>query len=106
MDINEVKDRLKNFLDEEEKLKQYPANKSLKKVSLIYLASKFEDGKKYTEMEVNEVLKKWHTFKDHSTLRRDLYDRRFLDRERDGSIYWLANPQPTIEKLGLEHLYK
>lgn len=105
MDNQEIIERLRNFLDEANRLKQYPANKSLKKIALIYLSTKFEENRKYTEMEVNDILKKWHTFNDHSMLRRDLYERRFLGREKDGSFYWLCEEQPTIVSLGLEHLY-
>ena len=40
-------------------------------------------------------------FADPATLRRELYDYGFLDRSRDGSVYRLAQKQPTPEELGL-----
>ena len=55
----------------------------------------------YTEKEVNDFLKKWHTFSDPATLRRELYDFRFLDRSRDGRAYQLGAEPPTPEELGL-----
>jgi len=73
---------LKNFLVEEGKLRAYPTKKKMKILSLFYLASKFEKGKKYTEKEINEILKKWHTFEDWAMLRRDLYDHWFSDARR------------------------
>lgn len=44
-------------------------------------------------------MKAWHTFDDPATLRRELYDYKFLDREKDGSVYWLEYEQPTLENL-------
>ena len=93
------KTALKNFLDERGRLTAFPAERKTKIYTLCYLAEKFERDKKYTEKEVNEVLKAWHTFDDPATLRRELYDYKFLDREKDGSVYWLENEQPTLENL-------
>ena len=49
---------------------------------------KFETGKFYTEKEVNEVLNNSHTFGDAALLRRELFEKKFLDRELDGRKYW------------------
>ena len=35
---------------------------------------RFDARRRYTEREVNEVLKAWHLFGDHCTLRRELVD--------------------------------
>jgi len=74
----------------------YPSKRKFKILSWFYLASKFESGRKYTEKEVNELLRDWHTFDDWAMLRRDLYDSRFLNRENDGMFYWLEEKQPSI----------
>ena len=95
-------DILQNFLDEDNRVIQFPAKRKKKLYVLIYLAGKFEVEKEYTEKEVNELLLKWHTFSDPATLRRELYDNRFLDRSRDGCVYRLAEKQPTPQTLGLE----
>jgi len=92
---------LKNFIDGDGKLKQYPAKQRLKTLSLFYLASKFERDRLYTEAEVNRILKTWHTFEDWAMLRRDLYDKRFLGRKADCTGYWLENEQPTPASLGV-----
>ena len=102
MDVQQLKDRLKNFLDEEGRLTQYPSKHKLQLYALIYLSLQFKPGIKYTERQVNEVLKGWHTFGDWAMLRRDLFDRHFFDRARDCSIYWLQSPQPALVDLGLE----
>ena len=102
MDNSILKEQLKNFLDTDGKLTSYPAKFKLKILSLFYLASKFEINKKYTEKEVNELLKLWHTFNDWAMLRRDLYDRNFLDREKNCSLYWLEEKQPELKDFKLE----
>ena len=90
---------LKNFLDSENRLTVFPAKRKMKLLALCYLAGKFEKDRKYTEKEVNELLGKWHTFGDPATLRRELYNHRFLDREPSGKSYWLEPVQPTMEDL-------
>lgn len=60
--------------------------------ALRYLAGKFQQGRTYTEREVNELLNEWHTFRDPATLRRELYENRFLNRDPYGTAYELAPP--------------
>lgn len=88
---------LKNFLDSDKKLKKYPKKQTLKIISLFYIGSKFETGKEYTEKEVNEIIEQWHTFHDSAMIRRELYDRGFLDRHIDGRLYWVKEPKPCFE---------
>ena len=102
MDIGYVKNELKNFLDIDGRLKQFPAKYRLKMLSLFYFASKLEQGRRYTEKEINQVINDWHTFEDWAMLRRELYDGRFVDREPDGSWYWLEEVQPVLAAFGLE----
>ena len=60
-----------------------------------------EPGRDYSERELGEVLRAWHTFDDPATLRRELYDGFFLDRDPQGRVYRLAEPQPDPGKLGI-----
>lgn len=92
---------LRNFLDASGKLTAFPAKRKMKIYCLFYLAQKIETVKEYTEQEINNVLLDWHTFADPATLRRELYDYRFLDRSLDGKVYRLAEKQPTPEELGV-----
>ena len=98
MDLTHI---LRNFLDRDGKLTAFPAKRKMKIYCLFYLAQKFEPEKDYTEQEINNVLLDWHTFADPATLRRELYDYGFLDRSRDGKVYWLTQMQPKPEELGL-----
>lgn len=58
-------------------------------VLLRWIATLFEDGKHYTEREVNQIIKSVH-LEDIAGLRRDLVDFGYLRRERGGGDYWLA----------------
>lgn len=102
MDSTLLMNELKNFLDDDGRLKSYPSKFRLKIISLFYLASKLESGKRYAEKELNKVLRDWHTFEDWAMLRRDLYDRHFLNREQNCSFYWLEEKQPILASFGLE----
>ena len=92
-----MESRLAHFLDGEGRLKTLPAKRKMKLHALAYLAARFEPQKVYTEKEVNALLNQWHTFGVPATLRRGLYDGRFLDRAAFGRSYWLEETQPTLE---------
>ena len=94
-----MKEKLKNFLDKDGRLVSYPSKRKMKLYAMVYLSGKFEHGKIYTEKEVNEILNKWHVFGDPATLRRELYNHRFLNRNVSGSEYLLEDVLPTIEEL-------
>ena len=102
MDNSYIQGELKNFLDSDGRLKNYPSKHRPKTLALFYLASKLESGRRYTEKELNRILCDWHTFEDWAMLRRDMYDKRFLDREPNCSYYWLEENQPTLATFGLE----
>lgn len=82
--------QLSNFLDQEGRLVKLPSKRAMQAEALAYLAEKFQPEEEYTEREVNELLNRWHTFGDPATLRRALYDSRFLDRDPYGRSYRLA----------------
>ncbi len=79
---------LTNFLDNEKRIKSWPAKKEKKQAVLLYLSTKFEKNRIYTEKEVNEIINDWHTFKDFFLLRRGLIEKKLLNRTWDGSQYW------------------
>ncbi len=89
---------LQNFLDGEGRLLRFPAKRAMQQAALTYLAGKFQPGTAYTERQVNELLGQWHTFRDPATLRRELYDRHFLDRDPYGTAYQLSESPPEQEE--------
>ena len=82
---------IKAYLNSELQVTSWPAKSKNKEAVISYLAEKFEKEKFYTEKEVNELLNKFHTFSDSTLLRRELYERKLLDRDNNGSRYWKVN---------------
>jgi hypothetical protein len=78
---------IKRFIDKNEKVFSWPKKHADKDLILAYLMTKFDFNTTYNELEVNEILKQWHTFSDWPLLRRELFERGYFDRDLDGSIY-------------------
>ena len=67
-----------------ETLKQVPMQRKKRNVVLRWLAERFEHDRKYSEREVNAIIKRHH--EDTAWLRRELVDGRLMLRE--GGMYW------------------
>lgn len=80
-----------NYMNDERQLIVWPSKHKNQMDALLYLADQFEQGKIYTEKEVNELLERFHTFEDPALLRRELYEKGLLGRKHDGSEYWKAD---------------
>lgn len=82
---------LKGYLDNNGKFVRLPGKRQKKRLDemLRTLSLKFHKDKKYSEVEVNEILNQQHSFNDPATLRRLLYGTNILDRTLDGRSYWL-----------------
>jgi hypothetical protein len=76
------------LLNEAGQVTRWPTRPKEKTLVVEYLAEKFSQNEDYSEKDVNEILKTWHTFFDWALLRRELFKRGFLDRDRNGSSYW------------------
>ena len=77
---------LKNYIVED-KIIKIPRAEKKKIIILQYLLQKFQRNKRYTEKEVNEIIKNIH--EDFVSLRRYLIQYGFMDREDNGSAYWV-----------------
>lgn len=99
MSLNPPPDDMRGYFDEEGILLLWPAKGRSEKrgIALAWIASHFERGRTYRELEVNALLKSLHAFNDHAFLRRELVDRGFLTRNSDGSEYRVA-PSPVSER--------
>ena len=86
------------FLDSDGRLTQMPAKHKKKLTALWYLAEKIDPERQYTEPEINDLLDQWTLFHDPATLRRELYNKRLLNRTADCSRYWKAESIPTLEE--------
>jgi len=72
-------------------IKTFAVREKHKLVILREISKRFESNRKYTEKEVNEILKTAH--EDYVTLRRYMIEYGFMDREPDGSRYWLKSEE-------------
>ena len=79
---NIIKNHIKN-----DKIINIPRAEKKKIIILQYLLQKFQRNRRYTEKEVNEIISSMH--EDFATLRRYLIEYGFMDREDNGSTYWL-----------------
>jgi predicted transcriptional regulator len=66
------------------RLKEIPASRKKRSVVLRWLADLFEPGTRYSEAQVNEIIKRHHP--DASTLRREMIGEHLLEREQ--GVYW------------------
>lgn len=67
------------------KLTQIPTQRKKLEIVLCEIAKQFEVGQKYDEIEVNEIIHRFHD--DHCTIRREMVACGILAREN--GIYWL-----------------
>jgi len=68
------------------RLKSIPTKEKKLRPILEWLAQKFAPGVRYTEREVNAMLKEIHP--DYARLRRELVETHLLSREGGGGAYW------------------
>ena len=88
VNISEYSKKMRNYYDSEGKLIQYPTKKPLRMIALVRIAECFENGKKYSEKEVNEIIRQNISFSDIELIRREMFDLKLIGRLRDGSEYW------------------
>jgi hypothetical protein len=76
-------------------LVEFPSQRAKQLVVLQRIALEFDLGRRYNELEVNDLL--FPFSKDWSTLRRHLVDEGFLDRESigGGNEYWRSGGRVT-----------
>jgi len=83
------------------RMARWPHKYSVQRLALWVMWMQFEPRRVYTEREVNAVLKAWHTWGDHVTLRRELINDRLLTRKPDGSQYRKLPARPSDEARAL-----
>lgn len=66
------------------KLDKIPATRKKREVILNWLIQHFEQGRKYPEKELNQIIRAYH--EDTATLRRELIAAKLMQREQQ--IYW------------------
>ncbi len=71
----------------EGKLYTFPSKEKRKLIILEAIIKHFDADQRYTEKEVNQILKPVH--RDFALIRRALIDYRFMDRSEDCREYWV-----------------
>lgn len=79
---------LRRYMNREGKLTMLPLRQADRQAALAFLAEQIEPLRDYTEKEINALIQNQLAFDDFATIRRELYNNRFLDREPNGSRYW------------------
>ena len=79
---------LKSYFNENSGRLQNLPNKEKKKVIVFQkIAENFEADRKYTEKEVNEIIKRFYD--DYFIIRRSLVDFGYMKRTQDCREYWV-----------------
>ena len=69
------------------KVSSFPSKEKKKLVILQYIMEAFSPNMEYSEKEVNDIIKQ--NIDDYVAVRRYLIQYGYMDRERDGSRYWI-----------------
>ena len=80
---------LSAFLSKDGRIKAFPMQEKKLRVITRYVLSSFEVGRRYTEKEVNHILKRYTD--DTALLRRALVDYGYMEREGGGGLYWRSH---------------
>lgn len=92
----EIAFELRPFLNEQGQLTSLPAKNKKKLLAIWYLAERIPARRTFTEAEINDAIDDQTTFRDHATLRRELYNHHLLDRTNDGKTYWKEETELTL----------
>lgn len=77
---------IKTYMDENGAIRQFPSKEKKKIILLKEIMKNFRQDVKYSEAEVNRILKRIYE-EDYPTLRRALIEYGFMDRSDDCSVY-------------------
>ena len=83
------------------RLARWPLKLSQQRLAMWVLWTRFDARRVYTEAEVNHVLKAWHVYGDHATLRRELINHQLMARKDDCSEYRKLAQWPDDEAQGM-----
>lgn len=81
---------LATFFDDSGHITAFPVQAKKFRVVIQHVAKAFEESRRYSEREVNEILRRFSD--DTATLRRSLVELGFMGREGGGGAYWRETP--------------
>ncbi len=79
---------ISTFCDPDGRIRQFPAQQKKFEAILRYVLHAFEPGIRYTEKQINEILKNYS--EDTASLRRGFIEYKMMQREGGGGEYWLT----------------
>ena len=94
----EIAFELRPFLNEQGQLISLPAKNKKKLLAIWYLAERIPARRTFTEAEINDAIDDQTTFRDHATLRRELYDHHLLNRTPDCRVYQKETEALTLSE--------
>lgn len=77
-----------HYIDASGTVVRWPRKEKDRQAVMVHLASFFSPDIHFTEKEVNKILQAHHSFGDWALLRRELFERGFLDRHPEKGVYW------------------
>lgn len=83
--VQEYIKKLEHYYDTDGKLLQYPSKKPMRIIALIKIAEKIDISRKYTEKEMNEIIRSSIAFGDIELIRREMFQYKLI-RETEGRI--------------------
>ena len=99
--LSDTAQRALRQFDAQGRLTRWPIKYSVQRLMLWGLWMRFDGKRRYSEREVNEVLRAWHLFGDHCTLRRELVEMKMLERTDGGAEYRKLPRRPDAEAMAL-----
>jgi predicted transcriptional regulator len=81
---------VEDFSHPDGRLKTLPSQRKKLEAVLRYVVQVFKPEVRYTEMQVNQFLSRFH--EDTASLRRELVGRGLMQRAKDGGEYWRNQP--------------
>jgi hypothetical protein len=99
--LSDAADRALRLFDSSGRLVRWPTKRALQVLVLWGLWLHFDNQRRYSEREVNEVLNAHHVFGDHCLLRRELIEMKLLVRSPGGAEYRKLAARPDAEVVTL-----
>jgi hypothetical protein len=97
VDLTALAKKTLSQFDAQGRLLRLPNKLTVQKMAVWCLWTRFSAKRRYTEREINDVLKAYNTFGDHVTLRRELVETGLLQRTPDCAVYRKCAAKPTAE---------
>jgi len=77
----------KRIMDPDGRIIRWPKKQTEQSAVLASIAQYFAEDVRYSEQEVNELILQHITFADYALIRRELFDKGYLDRTADCREY-------------------